>query len=217
MHWPWVGWLCEKIFLGGIAVYSSSTYKSLTVSFMPHKTVVLVGLMGSGKTSIGKRLAQKFEIPFHDSDYEVEQAAGCTLSEIQDIYGEENFRQGEYRVISRLLEQPTHVLATGGTTFLHAPTREIVKENAISIWLNADLPTVMARVARRNDRVHNQPTYTEESVQAMMDECYPLYAEADVHVTTLDEPTNFTVDRVIEAMSEYIRINYPEQQVFKSL
>lgn len=198
-------------------VYSSSAHKSPTVSFMPHRTVVLVGLMGSGKTSIGKRLANKFEIPFHDSDYEVEQAAGCPLHDIQNIYGEENFRQGEFRVISRLLEQPTHVLATGGTTFLDARTRELIKKKAISIWLNADLPTVMARITRRNDRLHALPQYTPESVQEMMGSCYPIYEEADVHVTTFDEPTNFTVDRVIEAMSEFIRTHYPNQHVFKSL
>lgn len=198
-------------------VYSSSAHKSPTVSFMPHRTVVLVGLMGSGKTSIGKRLANKFEIPFHDSDYEVEQAAGCPLHEIQNIYGEENFRQGEFRVISRLLDQPTHVLATGGTTFLDDRTRELIKKKAISIWLNADLATVMARITRRNDRLHALPHYTPESVQEMMGDCYPIYSEADVHVTTLDEPTNFTVDRVIEAMSEFIRTNYPDQHVFKSL
>lgn len=184
---------------------------------MPHKTIVLVGLMGSGKTSIGKRLASKFEIPFYDSDYEVEQAAGCPLHEIQNIYGEENFRQGEFKVISRLLEQPTHVLATGGTTFLEPRTRELVKSKAISIWLNADLQTVMARITRRNDRLHALPQYTPESVKEMIEEYYPIYSEADVHVTTLDEPTNFTVDRVIEAMSEFIRTTYPEQHVFKSL
>lgn len=198
-------------------VYSSPVYRSPTVSFMPHKTIVLVGLMGSGKTSIGKRLAGKFEIPFHDSDYEVEQAAGCPLHEIQNIYGEENFRQGEFRVIARLLEQSTHVLATGGTTFLDQRTRDLIKQKAISVWLNADLPTVMARITRRNDRLHANAQHTPESIEEMIGTCYPVYSEADIHVTTLDEPTNFTVDRVIESISEYIRTNYPEQQVFKSL
>jgi shikimate kinase len=198
-------------------VYSPLKPTSPTVSFMPHKTIVLVGLMGSGKTSIGKRLAKKFELSFHDSDHEVEVAAGCPIKEIFDVFGEETFRNGEFRVITRLLDQPVHILATGGGSFMDDRTRALIKEKAISIWLNADLETLVARVSRRNDR----PLLTEgnerEALEAFIAERYPVYSEADIHVTTYDEPTNATVDRVIEAMSEFIRTRHPEQYVLKSL
>jgi shikimate kinase len=198
-------------------VYSPVKPNSPIVSFMPHKTVVLVGLMGSGKTSIGKRLAKKFELPFHDSDHEVEVAAGCPIKEIFDVFGEETFRNGEYRVITRLLDQPVHILATGGGSFMDDRTRALIKEKAISIWLNADLETLVARVSRRNDRPMLTEGNERELLEGYIAERYPVYAEADIHVDTFDEPTNATVDRVIEAMSEYIRVNYPEQYVLKSL
>ncbi len=190
---------------------------SPTISFMPPKTIVLVGLMGCGKTSIGKRLAKRLELPFNDSDLAVEDAAGCPIKDIYNIYGEEAFLSGEQRVIARLLEQPTHILATGGSSFAYEPTRKIVKENAISVWLNADLDTLVARVSRRNDRplLNNGNQY--EILKEMIEQRYPLYSEADIHVQTLDEPTNTTVDRVIQAMTDFIREKYPSYSILKSV
>ena len=110
--------------------FSQANRSQITVSFMPPKTIVLVGLMGSGKTSIGKRLANRLELSFYDSDIEVEQAAGYPIKEIYEIFGEQSFLDGEQRVIKRLLDQPTHVLATGGGSFAYEQTRKIVKEKA---------------------------------------------------------------------------------------
>jgi shikimate kinase len=190
---------------------------SPTISFMPPCTIVLVGLMGCGKTSIGKRLAKKLEIPFHDSDHAVEESAGCPIKDIFDIYGEEAFRSGEQRVIARLLEQPTHILATGGGSFMNPPTRDLIKEKSISVWLNADLNTLAARVSRRNDRPLLEGNNQREVLEALIAERYPIYETADIHVPTMDEPTNCTVDRVIQAMTDYIREKYPSYYVLKSV
>lgn len=190
---------------------------SPTISFMPPKTIVLVGLMGCGKTSIGKRLAKRLELPFHDSDHAVEDAAGCPIKDIFDIYGEDAFRSGEQRVIARLLEQPTHILATGGGSFANEPTRDLIKTKSISVWLNADLDTLAARVSRRNDRPLLGGDNQREVLSQLMDERYPLYSKADIHVQTFDEPTNATVDRVIQAMTDFIRENYPSYYVLKSV
>jgi shikimate kinase len=197
--------------------FSQANRSQMTVSFMPPKTIVLVGLMGSGKTSIGKRLAKRLELPFFDSDIEVEQAAGYPIKEIYDIFGEQAFLDGEQRVIKRLLDQPTHVLATGGGSFANDPTREIVKEKAISVWLKADIDTLVARVSRRSDRPMFTDSNHHEVLEKLIAERYPVFEEADVHVQTLDEPTNATVDRVIQAMSDFIRSKYPNYYVLKSV
>ena len=197
--------------------FSQANRSQMTVSFMPPKTIVLVGLMGSGKTSIGKRLAKRLELSFFDSDIEVEQAAGYPIKEIYDIFGEQSFLDGEQRVIKRLLDQPTHVLATGGGSFAYDPTRKIVKEKAISVWLRADIDTLVARVSRRSDRPMFTDSNHHEVLEKLIAERYPVFEEADVHVQTLDEPTNATVDRVIQAMSDFIRAKYPNYYVLKSV
>lgn len=190
---------------------------STPLSFRPPKTIVLVGLMGAGKTSIGRRLAKRLEVPFYDSDMEVESAAGCHIKEILDVFGEDAFISGEYRVINRLLEQEPHVLATGGGSFMNAHTREQIKEKAISVWLRADLDTLVARVSRRTDRpLLEDATRHRTILEELIQERYPIYGEANVIVQTFDEPTNTTVDRVIAALAEYIRDHYPDQYVLKA-
>lgn len=188
------------------------------LSFVPPRTIVLVGLMGAGKTSIGRRLAKRLSIPFFDSDHEVEIAAGCPLKDIYDVYGEEAFNSGEYRVINRLLDQQIHVLATGGGSFSNQKTREMIKEKSITVWLKADIETLLSRVSRRTDRpmLENAENH-REVLDKLIDERYPLYAEANVIVDTFDEPTNITVDRVIIALAEYIRDNIPTEYVLKSI
>jgi shikimate kinase len=187
------------------------------LSFRPPKTIVLVGLMGAGKTSIGRRLAKRLEVPFYDSDMEVESAAGCHIKEILDVFGEDAFINGEFRVINRLLEQEPHVLATGGGSFMNADTREQIKQKAISVWLKADLDTLVARVSRRTDRpLLEDATRHRTTLEELIQERYPLYGEANVAVQTFDEPTNTTVDRVISALAEYIRDTYPAQYVLKA-
>src|SRR6185437_11475928 len=114
------------------------------------RTVALVGLMGAGKSSIGRRLAQRLKVPFIDADSEIEAAAGATVEEIFERHGEAAFREGERRVIARLLEGPVHVLATGGGAFMDPATRVLMRERAISIWLRAELDLLLPRVTRRN-------------------------------------------------------------------
>ncbi|MHA1558653.1 MAG: shikimate kinase [Alphaproteobacteria bacterium] len=184
---------------------------------MPPKAIVLVGLMGSGKTSIGRRVAKRFELPFFDSDQEVEAAAGCTMREIFSVFTEEAFQNGEHRVISRLLDQPVHVLATGGCSFVSEKNRKLIKEKAISIWLKADLETLIARVSRRPDRPQLEDQDPREYLEKLVEERYPLFQEADIHVETFDEPTNSTVERVIQLLSEFIQTHYPDYYVLKSV
>ncbi len=188
-----------------------------TLSFTPPRTIVLIGLMGAGKTSIGKRLAKRLDLPFHDSDHEVEIAAGCPIKEILETYGEEAFFSGEYRVIGRLLDQPTHVLATGGGSFMTEKTREKIKEKAISVWLKADLETLVTRVSRRSDRPFLTDGNQRETLEQLIEERYPYYETCDVAVDTFDEPTAATVERVIVALTEYIRVHYPHQYILKSV
>lgn len=188
-----------------------------TLSFTPPRTIVLIGLMGAGKTSIGKRLAKRLDLPFFDSDHEVEVAAGCTIKEIVEKYGEDAFMSGESRVINRLLDQPTHVLATGGGSFMEEKTRDRVHESAISVWLKADLPTLVTRVSRRSDRPFLQEGTQEETLTRLIEERYPFFESANVIVDTFDEPTAATVERVIVALTDYIRTNYPDQYILKSI
>lgn len=187
------------------------------VSLMPPIPVVLVGLMGCGKTSIGKRLAKRFELPFCDSDQEVEAAAGCSVSDVDSVFGEGALQAGEYRVISRLINQQVQVIATGCLSFMYDKTQELIKEKSISIWLKADLPTLYARVTGRKDRPLLEAGREEEILKKMMDDYYPEFAKSDVHVQTYDEPTNITVDRVIIAMSDFIKSKYPDYHVLKSV
>ncbi len=188
-----------------------------TISFMPPRTIVLVGLMGCGKTSIGRRLAKRLELSFYDSDHEVEAAAGCPIKEILSVFGEPAFRSGEQRVISRLLDQETHVLATGGGSFMNDETRSLIKEKAISVWLKADLDTLVARVSRRNDRPMLTEGNQRETLETLIADRYPVYEQADIHVQTLDEPTNATVERVIQATSEFVRTHHPKDYILKSV
>jgi shikimate kinase len=187
------------------------------VSFMPPKTVVIVGLVGCGKTSIGKRLARRFDLPFCDSDQEVEAAAGCAVNDIDALFGEGAMQAGEYKVLSRLIAQQVQVVATGCMSFSYDKTRELIKENAISVWLKADLPTLLMRVTGRKGRPILEIGREEEILTEMMNSQYPLFEEADVCVQTYDEPANITVDRVIIAMSEFIKQQYPDYHVLKSV
>src|ERR1043166_3803827 len=118
----------------------------------PRKTLVLVGLMGAGKSSVGRRLATRLSLPFVDADQEIEAAAGMTIEEIFGRHGEPAFRDGERRVIARLLDNPVHVLSTGGGAFMDPRTRALIHERATSIWLHAELDELVRRVSRRTDR-----------------------------------------------------------------
>jgi shikimate kinase len=168
------------------------------------RTIVLVGLMGAGKSCIGKRLAQHFGLPFVDADREIEAAAGCSISDIFEVHGEQAFRDGERRVIARLLGNPVHVMATGGGAFMDAQTRKLIKEKATSIWLRAELEQLLKRVGRRNDRPLLKNVDQRAKLTELMDLRYPVYAEADVTVDSADGPPEMTMDRVLDALDAYL-------------
>ncbi|HEY5598047.1 MAG TPA: shikimate kinase [Kiloniellales bacterium] len=168
------------------------------------KTIVLVGLMGAGKSCIGRRLAAALGVDFVDADAEIEAAAGCTIEQIFESHGETAFRDGERRVITRLLEGPPHVLASGGGAFIDPATREAIRRAAISIWLRADLDILLRRTGRRNHRPLLQRGDPRIILQDLMDKRYPVYAEADITVDSADGPPEVTLDRVLTALAAYL-------------
>jgi shikimate kinase len=168
------------------------------------RTIVMVGLMGAGKSAIGRRLAQRLNLLFVDADAEIETAAGSTIEEIFAKHGEDVFRDGERRVIARLLEGPVHVLATGGGAFMDPETRARIREKALSIWLKADLDTLVQRVSRRSNRPLLKDGEPREILARLIAVRYPIYAEADIVVESNEAPTAATVERVLRAMLEHI-------------
>jgi shikimate kinase len=170
------------------------------------KTIALVGLMGAGKSSIGRRLAQALGLPFVDADSEIESAAGSSIEEIFARDGEAVFRNGERRVIARLLDGPAPVLATGGGAFMDPETRGLIRERAVSIWLRADLDTLLVRVARRNNRPLLKAGDPRAVLSRLIDERYPVYAEADITVDTVDGPPEATLAKVIAALDHFLAV-----------
>ena len=175
-----------------------SALTGLTVS----KTIVLVGLMGAGKSSIGRRLAQRLGLAFVDADHEIEQAAGCSIEDMFQRHGEAYFRDGERRVIARLLDRPAHVLATGGGAFIDPQTRAAIAAKGISVWLRADLDLLLERTARRNNRPLLKKGEPRDILQKLINERYPIYALADVCVDSVSGPAEETVDRVLSSLAD---------------
>ena len=166
------------------------------------RTIALVGLMGAGKSSVGRRLASALNLPFRDADEEIEKAAGRSISDIFAEYGEADFRDGERRVIARLLDDPPHVLATGGGAFMNLDTRALIKSKATSVWLKVDLETLSRRVGRKDTR----PLLKDKNAREVLGELaavrYPVYAEADITIESGDTPHHSTVDAIIKALKE---------------
>jgi shikimate kinase len=164
------------------------------------RTLVLVGMMGAGKSSVGKRLAQTLDLPFKDADEEIERAAGLTIKDIFALRGEAEFREGERRVIARLLDDPPHVMATGGGAFVHPETRALVKAKAVSIWLKAD-PDILARRVGRKD---NRPLLAGKDPRQVLTDLLktrePAYSQADLIIESNEGPHQHTVDAIIRAL-----------------
>ncbi|WP_421790597.1 shikimate kinase [Hyphobacterium sp.] len=175
-----------------------------TLSLPPsQRSIVMVGLMGVGKTTVGRRLAAALNLPFADADEEIEKAAGRPVADIFSDFGEAAFRDGERRVISRLLEEPQAVIALGGGAFVNDDTRRMVKDKAISIWLKADLDTLMERVSRRDTRPLLQTENPRAVMADLMARREAAYAEADIQIEGDTGPHAATVDRVLEALKNY--------------
>ncbi|HET6182323.1 MAG TPA: 3-dehydroquinate synthase [Acetobacteraceae bacterium] len=166
--------------------------------------IVLVGLMGAGKTSVGRRLAARLGLPFRDADAEIEAAAGCTIPELFARYGEQAFREGERRVIRRLLSGERMVLAFGGGAFMDAETRAVVREQAVSVWLRCPLPILVRRVSTRDNRPLLSGGDPTEILGRLMTQRHPVYAEADVVIDCGDEPVEITTGRVLEAIMDWV-------------
>jgi shikimate kinase len=167
-----------------------------------NRTVTLVGMMGAGKSSVGRRLAARLGVPFRDADSEIETAAGCTISEIFDRYGEPAFRDGERRVIARLLNGSAHVLATGGGAFVDPQTRAAIKEKALSVWIKAPVEILLQRVKRRDNRPLLKTGDPRETLERLLQEREPLYAEADLTIESEDGPHAVAVDRIVAVLKQ---------------
>jgi shikimate kinase len=165
--------------------------------------IVLVGLMGAGKTTVGRRLAEKLGLAFVDADHEIELAAGQTIPEIFTQYGEDYFREGERKVIARLLENGAQVLATGGGAYMNAETREAVRRHGIAIWLRADFDLLMRRVRRRSNRPLLQNDDPEAVMRNLIAERYPIYAEADLTVDSRDVAHTSIVNTIIRNLARW--------------
>lgn len=165
------------------------------------RSIVLIGLMGAGKTAVGRRLANRLDLPFIDADTEIEVAAGASVSEIFAEHGESYFRQGERRVIARLLEGGPQVLATGGGAYMNAETRANIKVRGLSVWLKAELKVLLKRVGRRDSRPLLTAGEPEKVMKKLIEERYPIYEEADVTVESRDVPHEMIVGAVIDALA----------------
>jgi len=166
-------------------------------------TIVMVGLMGAGKTAIGRRLAARLGLPFVDADEEIEAAAGSSITDIFERLGEASFRDGERRVIARLLEGPPIVLATGGGAFMDPETRARIAEKGISVWLRADIETLVRRTSRRQNRPLLANGDPREILERLKEVRYPVYQQADIIVDSLDGPAEVTLQNVLDGLDTY--------------
>jgi len=176
---------------GAVQKPGKNGLESAVVRALGNRSIVLVGMMGAGKSSIGRRLAGRLGIPFIDADMEIESAAGMTIPEIFDKHGESYFRAGEARVIARLLDNGPQVLATGGGSLMDAQTRALIGEKGISIWLKADIDVLLKRTKRRNDRP------LAEKIKELLPAREPLYAQADIVVQSRDEPHDTIIEDIM--------------------
>ena len=173
------------------------------------KIILLVGLIGSGKTSVGKRLAKKLSLPFVDGDQEIEKASGLSVIDVYKCFGVDEYRAGEARIMKRLLNGNVCVLASGGGAFVAKQTREIAKQKAITIWLKADIEVLYNRTKERKRRPFLQcsDSKIKSKLQSYIDEESPFYSEADIIVETRNENVEYTVNRVLEALESYFSKN----------
>ena len=181
---------------GATTKTAENAQETAIVRALGARSIVLIGMMGAGKSSVGRRLASRLGIPFIDADTEIETAAGMTIPEIFDNHGEPYFRAGEARVIARLLGSGPQVLATGGGSMLDPSTRALVREKGISVWLKADIETLLRRTKRRNDRP------LADKIKDLMPQREPIYAQADIVVQSRDDPHDTIVDEIIAALPE---------------
>ena len=186
---------------GAIQKPAESGPESVVVRALGGRSIVLVGMMGAGKSSIGRRLAGRLGIPFIDADTEIESAAGMTIPEIFEKHGEPYFRAGEARVIARLLDNGPQVLATGGGSLMDPQTRALIGQKSISIWLKADIDVLLKRTKRRNDRP------LVEKIKDLLPVREPIYAQADIIIQSRDEPHDTIIDEIMGELPKRLGLN----------
>ena len=172
--------------------------------FQCDRTVVLVGMMGAGKTTVGRRLAPRIGLPFFDADNEIEQAAGMSVAELFKRHGEQSFREGEAKVLARLLDDPPCVIATGGGALINADTRQRIAEKSVSIWIKADIDTIVRRATRRGTRPLLKTGDPHEIISNLLKERGDYYGAADIHIDSQPGPHSNTVNLIIEMLGDYI-------------
>ncbi|RAI37667.1 shikimate kinase [Rhodoplanes roseus] len=173
------------------------------------RSLVLIGMMGAGKSSIGRRLASRMGLPFVDADTEIELAAGMSIPDIFEAHGEDYFRAGEARVISRLLAEGPRVVATGGGAFMNSGTRALIGARGLSVWLNAELDVLLRRIRRRSDRPLMQTPDPEATLAKLIDERYPVYAAADLTVQSREVPHDVIVEEIVTALAAHLGVEPP--------
>lgn len=178
--------------------------KSQLLSSLDKRALVFVGLMGAGKSVIGKRVATMLHLPFYDSDQEIEKASKMTITELFKIYGESEFRALEQRVILNLIKKSPLVLATGGGAYINQDIRKAIHQNGISIWLKADLDILMQRVSKRKTRPLLQTANPKETMQKLMEQRYPIYAKANLTINTHKESRLTVAKNVIRSVQHYL-------------
>jgi shikimate kinase len=176
------------------------------VAALGRRSVVLVGMMGAGKSSIGRRVALRLGIPFVDADAEIEKAAGMSIPDIFAVRGEAEFRAGEARVIARLLQGGPQVLATGGGAFMNPDTRAAIAAKGITVWLKAEFDILMKRIRRRHDRPLLKTEDPGATLRRLMEERYPIYAQAELTVQSREVPHEKIVDEIVSALAGHIRL-----------
>ena len=176
------------------------------------RSVVLIGMMGAGKSTIGRRLAARLRLPFLDADIEIEAAAGMSIPDIFEIHGEPHFRDGEARVIARLLDSGPVVIATGGGAFMREETRNRIRDKAVSIWLKADVDTIMKRVKRRADRPLLQTDDPAATVSRLLEAREPVYQNADLTIASREVPHDRIVEECIDALRGRLCVDPPAAQ-----
>jgi shikimate kinase len=190
---------------------AARTIEAGIVDALGSRSLVLVGMMGAGKSSVGRKLAARLVLPFADADTEIEAAAGMTIPEIFQIRGEPEFRSGEARVIARLLDGGPQVLATGGGAYMNAETRKLIKDKGVSIWLRAGFDVLMRRIRRRTDRPLLHTADPDATLRRLIDERYPVYALAELAIESRDVSHEVIVEEVIAALADYFSISRSSQ------
>ncbi|MEN3931639.1 shikimate kinase [Microvirga sp. W0021] len=168
------------------------------------RSIVLVGLMGAGKSTVGRRLAMRLGLPFLDADHEIETAAGMSIPDIFEIHGEDYFREGERRVIARILQEGPLVLATGGGAYMNEETRKAVSEKGVAVWLKADVDVLLERVSRRNNRPLLKQSDPKTILEKLTSERNPFYAMADVHIESREGPHDRVVSAIVRSLRHYL-------------